>query len=261
MLIGTVIIFIVSHFLPERPAGIPRLLDLLPGMLLIHPAVINAFFQVEVNALENVFWSLFVEVKFYLIFGFLYFYNKNKVLQNSVALFLIPFLYHVATYIFQEKPVPILMLIFYDILSLSYFGWFVIGALLYKSYSNKDRYATIGAMLLFLPAALQTEGLIILPLFACCLIFGIFYLTIFNAQFKRIFSNQAIVFFGFISYPLYLIHESLMISLTVKTHNEFPWLSHLLTPIPGLAAIVLLSLLIAKYLEPLLRNGIKSFLR
>src|SRR5690606_36957541 len=73
MLIVTVILFPISQFLPERPKGVPDWVDLIPGLTFIDPTWIELFTKSKVDELEGTFWSLYVEVKYYLFFGGMYF--------------------------------------------------------------------------------------------------------------------------------------------------------------------------------------------
>jgi peptidoglycan/LPS O-acetylase OafA/YrhL len=256
MLIGSVIIYISAIYLPERPNGMPNFVDLFPGLLFIHPEVLKTLFDIEVKSLENVFWSLFVEVKFYLMFGSLYFYNKSTVLRNSIILFLMPFFCHLVTKIALINitiPSSILTL-FYNTLSLQYFGWFIIGALLYQLYSTDDKRINLIALLLLAATIDLTVGIQMDFIIACLCVYMIFYLAIFNKKLMSVFKSNFFVFFGYVSYPLYLIHESIMIALTVKTHRSFPFIPDLFTPIPGLVMIISLCLLILKFIEPMIRK-------
>jgi peptidoglycan/LPS O-acetylase OafA/YrhL len=50
-------------------------------------------------------------------------------------------------------------------------------------------------------------------------------------KFKDICDNRFLVFFGFISYPLYLIHESIIIALIIKLGTNFRFIPQVLLPI------------------------------
>lgn len=262
MLIGTMLIYLTSFFLIERPNGQIAFLDLLPGLLFIDDRLINASQNlVDIEPIEGAFWSLFVEVKFYLLFGALYFYNKQTALRNLVVLFLIAFAYVAAGKVSPEFTWPVIDQILFKILSLQYFGWFCVGALLYKAYLGDSKLMVLASILMMIPTVLIMYGKGLEIVTACSLVYIGFYLALNNRMVSAIFASRLFVFFGFVSYPLYLIHENAMVALTIKTHHHAPHLPDLLTPWPGIAAIVLVSYLMAKHLEPIVRKLLKKQLR
>ncbi len=73
MLVATVLIAITAHFLPYRYGGIPRLIDLVPGLTMLGANVISSFSGIQTDGLERGFWSIYVEVRFYAMFGIFYY--------------------------------------------------------------------------------------------------------------------------------------------------------------------------------------------
>lgn len=73
MLACSMLVFLTAPAFPERPAGIPSFRDLVPGLTFVDPVIWQKLFGGEQHILEASFWSLFVEVQFYVIFGALYF--------------------------------------------------------------------------------------------------------------------------------------------------------------------------------------------
>jgi len=259
MLIGTMLIYLTSFFLVERPNGQIEFLNLLPGLLFIDNDVINATQNlVDIEPIEGAFWSLFVEVKFYLLFGTLYFYNRRTALRNLVAIFLGAFTYVAAGKMSPDLALPLIDQILFNMLSLQYFGWFCVGALLYRAYVDNSKLLALASTLMMIPTVLIMYGKGLPIVSACGLVYIAFYLALNNRVVSAVFASRLFVFLGFISYPLYLIHENAMVAMTIKTHHHAPYLPDLLTPWPGIAVIVLASYLIAKYLEPFLREGLKN---
>lgn len=259
MLIGTLLIYLTSFFLVERPNGQIEFLNLLPGLLFIDDDVINATQNlVDVEPIEGAFWSLFVEVKFYVLFGTLYFFNRHTALRNLLAIFLAAFAYVAAGKISPELASPLIDRILFNMLSLQYFGWFCVGALLYKAYVDNSKLLVLASALMMIPTVLIMYGKGLPIVSACGLVYIAFYLALNNSVVSAIFASRLFVFLGFISYPLYLIHENAMVAITIKTHHHAPYLPDLLTPWPGIAAIALASYLIAKYLEPIVREWLKN---
>lgn len=259
MLVGTILIYLTSFFLVERPNGQIEFLDVLPGLLFVDDDVINVTQNfIDLNPIEGAFWSLFVEVKFYLLFGALYFHNRRTALRNLIVIFLGAFAYVAAGKLSPAFTWTVIDLILFNILSLQYFGWFCVGALLYKAYVANSKLLVLVSALMMIPTVLIMYGKGLPIVTACGLVYVAFYLTLNNRMVSAIFASRLFVFLGFISYPLYLIHENAMVAMTIKTHHHAPYLPDLLTPWPGIAAIVLVSYLMAKYVEPTVREGLKK---
>lgn len=261
MLIASAILYVTAFWLTERPAGIAHARDMLPGILFIEPFVLEKITHIDFKAMDGAFWSIFVEVKFYFIFGSLYFINKNKALYVLVALFLTYFLCKILQ---DAGLVPVnrsVLLVLDTILSLRYFGWFAIGALLYLAHTRKNMYYLCGSLPLLPLSVIASVGYApSAQAFGMC-IYLLFVLTLFSQQVNRMFSGRYFVLIGFISYPLYLIHQNSMIALTIKTHRSFMLIPDMLTPVPAIALLAVVAYAIAKYGEPLLRKALQLRLR
>jgi peptidoglycan/LPS O-acetylase OafA/YrhL len=260
MLIATILVYSTSFFLTERPNGDIKFFDIFSGLLFIQDWILNKIQNfVEIKTIEGVFWSLFVEVKFYFVFGALYFYNKNTALRNLVIIFLLSFGYDLF-----EKTYPLFSLKIIDkiftLFDLRYFGWFCVGALLYKSYSTNNNIMRYTSAFLMVPTILIIYGINVELIIACAVVYLLFYLTLYNKFFSNIFSTKLLVFVGFISYPLYLIHENAMVALTIKTRNNFSFIPDFMTPWPGIIVIILFAYIVAKYLEPVTKSILKKYI-
>ena len=86
------------------------------------------------------------------------------------------------------------------------------------------------------------------------LISALFALSFKSSLLQSLLQSKVLVFFGFISYPLYLIHENAMTSIIIKMPDWAPWLYPFLYPYPAIAFLVITAYMIAKYLEPWLSN-------
>lgn len=259
MLIGTALVYLTSFYLIERPNGQATLLNTLPGLLFLDHQIMNALQNIaDFIPIEGAFWSLFVEVKFYLLFGALYFHNKSTALRNLIVIFLFAFVYVVATKLIPGFTIKLAEKVFFDLLSLQYFGWFCVGALIYKAYTQNNKQLVWLSVFMMIPTILIKYGAQAPILIACTAVYLTFYLVLNNRVLSSIFASRLFAFFGFISYPLYLIHENAMVAMTIKTYHFAPQLPELLTPWPGIILIVLVSYAIAKYLEPAMRGMLKK---
>ena len=96
------------------------------------------------------------------------------------------------------------------------------------------------------------------------MLFGIFIVSLFalsivNSTLQKILSNQFMVGMGFISYPLYLIHDGAMVSMIHQLHAVANWMPGYLLPVLPITGLIFVAWIIAKYLEPNLRHIIKRF--
>ncbi len=89
MLLTTIVIYTTSGWLPERPVGTLSLVNTLPGLCFIDPLLLEILFGIETHTVESAFWSIFVEVKFYLLFRLLYFVTKKRALTILLVLFVV----------------------------------------------------------------------------------------------------------------------------------------------------------------------------
>ena len=133
---------------------------------------------------------------------------------------------------------------------MQYFGWFCVGAMLYREFNSHNKSFSALSAVMMIPSILVIKDLNAEIAIACVALYLIFYLSLHNQWVVSVFSSRAFVFVGFISYPLYLIHENAMVALTIKTHTSLPFVPDAMTPWPGLMAIGLVAYLIAWQIEP-----------
>jgi peptidoglycan/LPS O-acetylase OafA/YrhL len=257
MLIATIFIFLTSRLLPERPNGIPKITSIIPGLFFIEPNWIKDFTNIDFGSLEGAFWSLYVEVKYYFIFGFFYFLiGKNRAIICLFSCYLIwllsGYLNSIESRILSQTGITYLNNHFsflLDDLSFQHFGWFSSGSLAYLYFTKKKfiyiTLAFLTGVVSILSFGTSSKSTIVVIF----LILIIFLSTVVFDFLKKIFANHFFLFFGFISYPLYLIHENTMIALIIKI-NKIIIIPKLLLPIIPILILTLISYLIAKYIEP-----------
>lgn len=261
MLLATALIYGTADWLWERPVGPLTLRDTLPGLLFLDPWVLNSFLPFDLNVVEGAFWSIFVEVKFYAIFGALYFLDKKRTLWYFALLFF-------GTWLVMHEPSGLLrshdgvLFMLKRVLSLHHMGWFLIGALLYNALFQRSVMSLIGSASVLPFAIIADSGRGAEIFVVCGALYLVFVSTLFHQSTARFFSSRFFLFWGFISYPFYLIHQNMTVALTIKTHSYFAEMPGLATPLPGLVGVVALSYLLASYGEPTLRRLIaRSFSR
>lgn len=254
MLFCSMVIFFTAHFFHERPAGEPAYISLLPGLLFIEPAWLSLAIGEPVSPLEGAFWSLYVEFKFYVISGFIYFISgRTRLIISLFALCTTGFLFQLADQSLDSQYLKIISKVV-NHLSFQHFGWFAAGAASYVYTQTKDIKWLISAGAFAVYSAIFFRVGNLGWTVDALLVSAFFMVSIINDLAKKILSNKFFQFFGFISYPLYLSHENAMIAAIVKLGSlgvVYPMFIYPLIPISGLC---LFSYFCAKFVEPRLKK-------
>jgi peptidoglycan/LPS O-acetylase OafA/YrhL len=261
MLFCSVLIYLTAPLLPERPLGAIALRDFLPGLTFLPQDFWQAVIGGQQGIIEASFWTLFVEMKFYVLFGACYFLmGARKAIMGLVALFFLHSLV-ITLHYFSKGADSLnseLLLAFLNALGAEYYGWFAAGACFYLYTKARDRnwcYCAIAATLFSAVLFKGTHA----DLKIAALIFGIlFILAMTRESVRKLLQSPALIFVGFISYPLYLIHENMVVALTIKLSKLAPFIPSLLTPLLPIALAGSFAWLIAKYIEPPLRTALIS---
>jgi len=259
MLACSLFIYTTAPFFFERPSGRPSFLSILPGLTFIEPDRYNKIFDLsfDIGQLEGAFWSLYVEIKFYIIFGFLYFFVGSRIailgLIGFFSLAMISLTPNYPNYIDYE----FIKNVMFNWLNADYYGWFASGALFYKYYQTKNRTVLLCAILIGFYSAMLFNGHHFDIQFCSLLIVLFFALAITNNKINSLLNRKIFIFIGFISYPLYLLHENIMVSLILKTGKLLPWIPAITVPIMPILMIIIIGSIFAFYVEPMAKNLIK----
>jgi len=250
MLICTGLIYLTSGFFFERPNGVVNVKDLIPGLLFVEPYYISKIIG-PVTSLESAFWSLYVEFKFYIISAFFYFlFGGRNLVYILFTLFLMWFISFIAQGYTDNK----IVYLFYSIsthLSLKYFGWFAAGSAYYFYTKTQDKYWFFFALFICIcsSAALAMEKSSLAVFIAIAFICAFFAFSLISSKLQSLLSNKCLVFMGYISYPLYLMHENMMISFIIKFQSLVPDSILFFLPILAIALISYAAFIVAKYIE------------
>lgn len=254
MLVCSLISFTLAGFFHERPAGQPRLIDLLPGLALIEPYYLTAITGLVFKPLEGAFWSIYAETKFYVFAGFIYFVVSRHLLPWFILVaYLFWFLVVKAPYFSEISEIePVRWRLAFT--SLEHFGWFSAGCFFYTHVKQENaRYlwlgVAVGCFCAFVAGNFETDKTVTL-----LIVVGIFVSALRSDLMQRLLKSRWLVFFGFISYPLYLLHENNMVALVIKLSSYLPSWLHIFLPLLSLAALTLTCFGIAKRVEPWLRG-------
>jgi peptidoglycan/LPS O-acetylase OafA/YrhL len=274
MLLASALILLTAPLLSGRPSGTPTLRDALPGLTFIEPSWWAALFGsggsldatlphqgYSQGVLEGTFWSLFVEVKFYVVAGALFFVLGAK----RTVIVLIAAAVAFRAIIVAEKAglLGATTLALVDILSLKHAGWFAAGAAFYLAVRDSAPVRPLRRSAWFWTglavAALTSAKPSALAETAALLgITGLFAASLAVPRLQRLLSVRVLLFVGFISYPLYLIHENALIALIGVLGSTSLGVLGPLLPLPALAIIVTVAWGIAAVGEPRLRCIIRA---
>ncbi len=258
MLIVTILIYTTAGILSERPLGIPRLIDTLPGLTFMEPSWLSYIFKTTINPLETVFWSLYVEVKFYFIFGILYFtLGKKKAITGMVVLFASALIFNLLASVYSSFE-------FLGALTMQLgfpsFAWFSIGALAYLYYTEKKAKYLVFIFSLLVIGQFIMGSNDIMEIVCLIIIIMLFMLPICFEKIRFLYSNKFLLLIGFVSYPLYLIHSNATMALTIKLHNNFSVIAKILLPFIPMGIMILIAYIIAKFIEPNLKDFIQRII-
>jgi peptidoglycan/LPS O-acetylase OafA/YrhL len=267
MLICSVFLFLTASAFPERPMGQPVARDLLPGLTFIDPYWFAKLLGSSQGAIEGSFWSLYVEVEFYAVAGLVYFLFGE---MASVLILIGLFVFFVIAnfgYLLGIDLSPLT-----DMMSNSaYFGWFAAGALYWRYFQKRKLKSLLTAIIVAASAALFTvsnpvgdlrawwgDEAFVPAVLAAVSVVALFTAAIVNANMQKILSYPPLLFIGFASYPLYLLHENIVVSMIVKIGRLVPAMPPLLMPIVPISLVICSAWLVAKYVEPWVGGVIKA---
>lgn len=254
MLVCSIFIYLTSGLFWERPAGEPTLSSVLPGLTFIEPDWWQLATSRTFVPLEGAFWSLYVEFKFYVFAALIYYWRGRNALfaalLSAFALSVIStraFLHVDNAYLHAFRGLV-------EALSFEHFGWFAAGAAFYVCSKDRRPAWFLGALLIAICSSVELRGLARGPLVSALLISVWFAASMFSKLVQNVLDTRALQFFGFVSYPLYLLHENMTVSLIVKLGRISPESLRPLMIVPAVAVVALAAYAVTVFVEPRIRN-------
>lgn len=251
MLVCSLAVFATAPLLPDRPAGRPDWPCLLPGLTFTEPFWWSKALGIPVAALEGAFWSLFVEVKFYLIAaGVFYGLGRRWLLPILIAAWLAAAAVHALPGSGVPGPLHLADRILSFHLSFIHFGWFAAGALWHAHHRDPRRGLLLAAIAVSAASAVSVRGLETGPAAAGLCVAAVFAAGLLVPAAQRVLATGPLVLLGFLSYPLYLIHENALVAGTAMLGRILPQPVHLLIPLVTASALAGIAYVVASRIEP-----------
>ena len=188
--------------------------NLLPGLTFTEPYFYKKLLHIDtIAALSPSFWTLFVEVKFYIIFGAVFFLSRRKDGKAILSL-LILWIFAIVTPLvsYHEMLVKISEMFVY-------YGWFIGGCLAYLYFKNRKKsYLYLSGtttLIAILLSSLKVDNPIEYFI-TVILIIAVFYMPLLYTKAQEVLENRFLLFFGFISYSFYLLQEPILLFFVGK---------------------------------------------
>jgi peptidoglycan/LPS O-acetylase OafA/YrhL len=263
MLVCSLIIYCSAPLFRERPAGAPEFDSLLPGLTFMDLGWLQQLFRHPIPPLEGSFWSLYVEVKFYVFAALVYFrFGREALLKSLVGLATFTLcvrLLHQASSISLVSDLDGLL----QDLGFDYWFWFAGGAAYYM-YRQTGRTEWVRLALCcfvggscVLDAAHQYHWMDVAGGIAIGAFFAV---SMHSEHVQAALRNRLLQFLGFVSYPLYLLHENMLVASLIKIAPRLPRHFFPLLPLLLLAPLAALAFLVARYAEPALKRRLAQML-
>lgn len=216
----------------------------------IIPALINlTMFQDFLGAprVDGVYWTLRVEMTFYILMAFLLFFKVEKKVMPIVISWLV---FSVFIQLVHNSVDTHMTALIREFSIASFSHLFIIGIMFYCiwQHGNQLKYhAVIASCIAYDLTFMSIENALITLCFVAT-----FYLVINNKL--QFLGSRFLVFFGTISYPLYLIHQN--IGYVVINQMHAMGLTHPIFTVMLVGATVLTAYLIFRYVETPVQNAL-----
>ncbi len=276
MLICSLIVYCTAGIFHERPLGTPTLASLIPGLTFIEPQWIGDLLQRPQPILEGSFWSLYVEMRFYVFFGIVYFlFGARKAIGALIAFYIVglyirfmhsvPFLETIPAwhYVASRADVVYAKFMSYGLSDSIYYGMFACGAVFSRYMISRNPWLFALSFFLGLTSGLMLGcsnpgighvlGGMVMGTLLMCLI----PMSCAIPSARKFFGNPILVFMGFVSYPLYLVHQNMMVSTMLKLRAHVSFMPPTVVAIVGMALVITVGWVIAKFAEPAVKSAMR----
>jgi peptidoglycan/LPS O-acetylase OafA/YrhL len=245
-----------------EPFSDVALVDFLPSLTFMSPQIFNKLLGVDSHWISGVYWSLFIEVKFYFFAAVIYFVSpKNFLISFSVFAALLCGVFWYSTIAGYESLVNILELGFFP----KYAFLFVAGMTFYEVHDRNGNSTPLLSAIIMI--SLTYSVLVYSPLnpvwpstmiaMLMIVVFHVlFVLFVIDASVLAPIKSRMLAKIGAASYSLYLLHESIGVS-AINRLNEHV-LETTAWPFVVATLVVFLSIAFYDHIETPSRRLIRS---
>ena len=182
--------------------------EMLPGLTFLPPVFWESLGW-PLRSADGAFWSIYVEVTFYVCAGCAYFLGgRLSVIGMCVVVWLASFIAD-GWINYAGK----------------HFIWFAVGA---SFYLRADKRLLWMGIVLSVAGAVTVRHGAIIPAIAAMLVAALFLGSLYSTRIQALLSFKALLWVGSVSYPLYLIHQNLTITLVKQLDSLTPILAFLM---------------------------------
>ena len=212
MFLCSIITFAILALLPIKYFE-PRLIDFVPSLSFIEPSVWERLLGTPVSTIDGVYWSLFVEVKFYFWACLLFFVFKAL---RFLAAFAIFFTVVLALEAFGALISNRFIVGASDIFfASSYLPWFCAGVAFFYLYQDRKNMLAsllaIETLAMVVVRAVKMDAASEIPFDLA--FYALFFLFVFRRKWVRAFEWKPLALVGEASYSLYLLHQYVGVTL------------------------------------------------
>lgn len=220
MLLCSVItfLFVQSVDTAKQFPALHELKNFLPSLTFISPALYSRILQTKFDWLNGSYWSLWVEIQFYIIASIIYYANKKgyfvNVLLTCITITIVSRLLRNicgsnTLHIYMPPSVKSEILFWLNTFDITtYIQFFAAGVVFHKLYKG---FNTLNTGLLALVALTFITSFAYVQSLAECvfvlIMFMLFCLMIYKPALLKFLNNRLFIRIGILSYTLYLIHE------------------------------------------------------
>ena len=266
MFVGSLIVLAFDRLFAAGPSADRNIINLLPGWLFASPTLIHALTRLQIESMDSPYWTIYIEVLFYAVFGISFFcFGRWRAIVVIFSLFAASIASAWAADAELLGGAVYRTVRFAESLGFIYFGWFASGALFYLGFCESSRPLFASAIATALISALAwrwtADPKDFVDTITLILILPIFVAPFLSMRVRSVLEWPALTFMGFVSYPLYLIHNNIAVGSTFLLSAYIPAATAALIPIPPILAVIAVSWGIARYLEPAMKRHLTALLR
>ncbi len=225
MLVCSVTTFVIINYMVPTAAFDAKLVDFLPSWTFTAPALWT-WVDGDVQYIDNAYWTLFVEVRFYAWACVFYFLFKERFEVYVVVFAAIAIALYLTSHLIGAPSLAKVI----DFLFISrHLAWFVAGILFYRIYDQRgDRFTYVSLVLValflaaYMPLSAKSFDKAWIALAFACLNLGLFATFVLRPQTFDIPGARTLQLIGLSSYPLYLLHQKIGVTLISQIDPALP---------------------------------------